>query len=261
MQQRWQSITGNRTEMGNEQRRDLSMETEAGLDRIDWCQVMNEFGLSRQEIMGSPAVCRQLASGLFTDLVQVDTVSFSGLFSLHAESMATNGLLQVRAYAIEKPKSAADELYVLGNRIESEAVKRSLLEKTDWTGSDGRRRYGYANANAGCPVRLAVDGRRGVYLISVHQQTNRVVAQTIESVRDYFFKKDGTLRGRAIHGVVFTESQATSLCEGRVLRLEGCTDADGGTFGCFVQYDASVQQVVVCHPVWVKEALKAGMDL
>lgn len=231
------------------------------MDTIDWEQVMNDLRLTREEILEYANVSRQLVEGLFTDLVVIDTGVISGLFSLRAFPCSDGGLMMVRAYSLEKPKTLEDEIYVFGNRIESETIRRSLLEKTDWTGFDGKRRYGYANANAGSPVRLEVDGKRDIYLLSVHQQSNRVVGETLDTVRDYFFHADGNLRGRSIFGVFFTERQCSAMCEGRAVRIEGCMREDGKPFGCFVQFDASLHQVVVCHPTWVKEALKAGVEL
>ena len=245
-----------------EEQRELSSETLFGLERIDWVQVMNEFKISRQYILERPVIARQLAAGLYTDLVRIETGSFSGLFSLHAENPGEADKRHVRAYTLEKPKSAGDEIYVFGNRIESESIRKALLEKTDWVGPDGRRRYGYANANAGCTVKLEVEGKKGMYLISVHQQTNRIVGETIETVRDYFFDSTGKLRGRGLFGVRFSELQSLSLSEGRAVHLTGCsTQEQSATFSCFVQYDASTHQVAVCHPAWIKEAQRAGLDI
>lgn len=249
-------------EMANEEHKGIPGKAMPGLDNIDWVQVMNEFRLSRQDILGNPNIARQLSEGLYTDLVQIDTDSISGLFSLHVEDVTEPGKQRLKAYSLEKPKTAGEELYVLGNRIESEAIKKSLLEKTDWIGPDGKRHYGYANANAGSTVKLEVAGSRGVYLISVHQQTNRIVGETVEAVRSYFFDARGRIRGRGIFGVRFTEKQALSMCEGRAIRLEGCISQESAVpFGCFVQFDASTNQVTVCHPSWVKEAQKAGLDI
>ena len=252
-------LSSNLTSLNMEVQLDLSTGTLNVLEMLDWNQVEKDLGLTMQMIQDRPVIARQLSAGLFTDLVSLDTDSFSGLFSLHAEENGEQ--LRLKAYTIEKPKTAGDELYVFGNRIESEVIKKALLEKTDWVGRDGRRRYGFANSNAGYTVKLEVKGKKGMYLISVHQQTNRIVGETIETVRDYFFRKDGILRGRGIFGVIFTEKQALALCEGRAVRLEGCIDAGSDPFGCFVQYDASIHQVTVCHPAWLKEALKAGLDI
>ena len=35
---------------------------------------------------------------------------------------------------------------------------------------------------------------------------------------------------------------------------------DGTEFKCCAQFDAAQRQVVVCHPAWFKEAVRAGMD-
>lgn len=239
----------------------LSEDVIKRLDNLDWEAVKASYGISRDAIMKSPAVARQLAYGQYTDLVPGSTEAISGMFSLRAYPQGDGQPWKVKAYTMEKPKTMEDELYLYGNRITSDSVRKALLEKTDWIGTDGTRKYGYANANAGIPIQIEIEGRRQQYLVSIHQQTNRVVGVPVEHVKALFFDQDGNSRGRAIYGVRFSDEQAKSLSEGRSVRLDGCKRADGSSFSCVVQFDAASRQVVPAHPTWIKEAQKAGVDL
>ena len=50
-----------------------------------------------------------------------------------------------------------------------------------------------------------------------------------------------------------------ALAEGKAIIISGLRK-DGTEFKCCAQFDAAQRQVVVCHPAWFKEAIRAGMD-
>ena len=245
----------------DQQNTTLSEDVIQRLDNIDWEALKSRFGISRDSVMKNTTVARQLAYGQYTDLVPGSTEEISGMFSLRAYPQGDGAPWKVKAYTMEKPKTLEDDLYIYGNRITSDAVRKSLLEKTDWIGSDGNRKYGYANANAGVPIQLEIDGRRQQYLVSIHTQTNRIVGMPVEHVKALFFDQDGNSRGRSVYGVRLTDTQAQSLAEGRAVRVDGCTTKEGEKFSCVVQFDAAQRQVAPAHPSWIKEAQKAGVDL
>ncbi|MBR5562705.1 MAG: hypothetical protein IKW11_00570 [Bacteroidales bacterium] len=167
--------------------------------------------------------------------------------------------MKVKVYTIEKPKTAADQLYLYRQPITSEKVREALLEKTKWTGPDGKEYKGLANANGGRPITLNIDGRKQQFLVSIHQPTNRVVGMSLDSVRSYFYDKDNNLRGRGMYGVPFTPEQINGLIEGKAVVHTG-QRKDGEAFTCCIQFDAAKREPTVSHPSWFKEAQRAGMD-
>ena len=230
------------------------------LDRIDWNHLRDRFGIERETVTENPTVARQLAYGEYTDLVPGSTDDLVGLFSLKATPSDDGGFWKVTAYTMERPKGEGEDLYLLGTRIRSEAIRKALLERTGWDAPDGTRRFGPANANAGTLVTVETQGRRVPYLVSVHQPTNRVVGMPADQVRSYFMDGKGLSRGREMYGVRFSENQIRILCDSGTVFLKGCRTKDGRIFNCFVQFDASRQQPVICHPVWLRDVQKTGVD-
>lgn len=239
----------------------ISKEVQERLDRINWESLQNTFGISRDTVMQNPHIASQLAWGQMTDLIPGSTQDISGMFSLRAYPSGEGQEFKVKVYTMERPKNESDTLFLYRTPITSDAVKKALLEKTDWIGQDGTRKFGYANANGGKPVTIEIDGKKQQYLVSIHQPTNRIVGMPVEQVRSYFIDKDNNSRGRGIYGVAFSDEQIKSLCEGKAVRMDGCRTKDGESFSCYVQFDAAQRQAVTCHPAWIKEAMRAGTDL
>ena len=220
-----------------------------------------KYGISRDSIYNDPRIASQLAYGMMTDLVYANKEDFTGPLSLRA-NLDTSGEkpeMKVKVYTIEKPKTATDQLYLYRQPITSEKVREALLEKTKWTGPDGKEYKGLANANGGRPITLNIDGRKQQFLVSIHQPTNRVVGMSLDSVRSYFYDKDNNLRGRGMYGVPFTPEQINGLIEGKAVVHTG-QRKDGEAFTCCIQFDAAKREPTVSHPSWFKEAQRAGMD-
>ena len=239
----------------------LSKDVQEKLDLINWDSLKEKYGISRDSIYNDPRIASQLAYGMMTDLVYANKEDFTGPLSLRA-NLVTSGEkpeMKVKVYTIEKPKTAADQLYLYRQPITSEKVREALLEKTKWTGPDGKEYKGLANANGGRPITLNIDGRKQQFLVSIHQPTNRVVGMSLDSVRSYFYDKDNNLRGRGMYGVPFTPEQINGLIEGKAVVHTG-QRKDGEAFTCCIQFDAAKREPTVSHPSWFKEAQRAGMD-
>ena len=194
----------------------LSKDVQEKLDMINWDSLKDKYGISRDSFYNNPQLASQLVYGQMTDLVYASKEDFSGLLSLRA-TMDTSGEkpeMKVKVFTMEKEKSEKDALYLYRQPITSEAVKKALFEKGEWTGPDGKLYKGYINANGGRPITLNIDGKKQQFLVSMHHPTNRVVGISLDSVRSYFFDKDNNLRGRGMYGVPFTAEQANALIEG-----------------------------------------------
>lgn len=239
----------------------ISSEVQERLNKINWENLKDKYGISKDSIMSNPAIANQLAFGQYTDLVSGSTEEITGMFSLRAYPQGDGQEWKVKVYTIEKPKSEADTIFLYKQPITSEAVKKALFERTSWEGNDGTTKKGFANANGGRPIAIEIDGRKQEFLVSIHQPTNRVVGIPVEQVKLYFMDKEGASRGKSMYGVAFSEDQIKALCEGKAVRLDGCKTKNGETFNCYVQFDAAQRQVVSCHPGWLKEAQKTGTDL
>ena len=230
------------------------------LNKINWENLKEKYGISKESIMQNPAIASQLAYGQMTDLVYGGTKELSGLFSLRAYPQGENQEWTVRLFTMEKPKTANDTLYLYNQPITSAKVKEALLERTSWEDASQKTRYGLANANGGRPISIEVDGRKQEFLVSIHQPTNRVVGMPVEQVKAMLMDADGHSRGKSMYGVTFTDEQAKALSEGKAIAISGMK-RDGERFTCCVQFDAAQRQVVTCHPTWFKEAQKAGLDM
>lgn len=230
------------------------------LNKINWENLKEKYGISKESIMQNPAIASQLAYGQMTDLVYGGTKELSGLFSLRAYPQGENQEWTVRLFTMEKPKTANDTLYLYNQPITSAKVKEALLERTSWEDASQKTRYGLANANGGRPIAIEVDGRKHEFLVSIHQPTNRVVGMPVEQVKAMLMDADGHSRGKSMYGVTFTDEQAKALSEGKAIAISGMK-RDGERFTCCVQFDAAQRQVVTCHPTWFKEAQKAGLDM
>ena len=239
----------------------ISKEVQDRLNNINWQNLKDRYGISKDTVMQNAAIASQLAYGQYTDLIPGSTEEITGMFSLRAYPQAEGQEWKVKVYTMEKEKSEKDAIFIYGHPIQSDFIKKALFEKTSWEGNDGQKKYGFANANAGRPVTIEVDGKKQDFLISIHLPTNRVVAMPVEQVRMYFIDKDGASRNKSMYGVTFTDDQIKNLCEGKAVRLDGCKTKTGELFNCYVQFDAAARQVVSCHPGWLKEAQKTGTDL
>ena len=212
----------------------------------------------------NPQIAEQLAYGEMTDLVRATSKTITGQFSLRAIPNGEGKPWALRMYNIEKkPDPAKEDIYYKGSKITSPDILRGLFERTSWIGADGKQKHGYANANAGKPVgyRDQETGQIKYDIVSFHQPTNRLVGIPVDAVKNMFVDKEtGEYRKRQIYGAEITPKQADALAEGKAVKIEGQT-REGETFTTFVQFDAARRRVVPCHPAWLKEAEKAGVDL
>ena len=246
--------------MADEQLRD---EVRQLLDNIDWNSVA-EFENLRATVERNPLIAEQLAYGEMTDLVRASSKTITGQFSLRAIPNGEGKPWGIKMYNIEKRLDPAKEdIFYKGSKITSPDILRGLFERTSWIGADGKQKNGYANANAGKPVgyRDAETGKIKYDIVSLHQPTNRLIGVPVEAVKNMFVDKEtGEYRKRQIYGAEITPKQADALAEGKAVKIEGQT-REGETFTTFVQFDAARRRVVPCHPAWLKEAEKAGIDL
>ena len=238
----------------------LSTDVQSRLNNINWDNLKEKYGISKDTIMKNPAVASQLAYGQMTDLVYGSTKELTGLFSLRAYPQGENQEWAVKLFTMEKAKTPNDQLYLYNQPITSQKVKEALTERTSWEDNNGNPRKGLANANGGRPIAIEVDGRKQEFLVSIHQPTNRIVGMPVEQVKAMLLDDKGHSRGKGIYGVTFTDEQAKALAEGKAVAISGMK-RDGERFTCCVQFDAAQRQVVTCHPTWFKEAQKAGLDM
>ena len=238
----------------------ISEELQKKLDNINWDSLNEKYGISKDYIYSNPSIASQLAYGQPTDLIPARANEFSGMVSLRAYPVQDSPEWKVKVITMEPQKGKNDTL-TLYNQPLPNKVRDALIAKTDWIGNDGKKKVGPANANAGEPVKLTIDGKEQQFLVSIHQPTNTVMGMSVDQVKAHLFDKDGNVRNRGMYGVNFTPEQANNLAEGRAIRLDGCRNKEGQTFSCYVQFDAAQRQVVACHPAWLKEAQKTGTDL
>ena len=238
----------------------VSKDVQQRLDKINWDNLKDKYGISREAVMSNPHIASQLAYGQMTDLIHGNTKELSGQFSLRAYPTGKGETWEVKVFTMERAKTAKDNIVVYNQPITSEKVKEALFERTSWVDHEGNKRTGLANANGGRPISLMLDGKKQECLVSIHQPTNRVVIMPVEQVRSYMFDQNGDLRGRSLYGVQFTKDQANAIVEGKAVVITG-QRKDGTEFKCCAQFDAAQRQVVPCHPTWFKEAMRAGMDV
>ena len=165
-----------------EQNSNISEDVRKRLDCIDWDAVKEKCGISREAVEKNAAVASQLAYGQYTDLIPGVAGDLSGSFSLRAYPQGEGEPWKVKMYTMERPKTEADTLFLYGAKIPGEKVKKNLLEKTDWLGTDGTRKYGFANANSGYPVELTVDGKI--------KNLSDLLSQTQDKLQEYI-KENG----------------------------------------------------------------------
>ena len=237
----------------------VSKDVQQRLDKINWDNLKDKYGISREAVMSNSHIASQLAYGQMTDLIHGNTKELSGQFSLRAYPTGKGETWEVKVFTMERAKTAKDNIVVYNQPITSEKVKEALFERTSWVDHEGNKRTGLANANGGRPISLMLDGKKQECLVSIHQPTNRVVIMPVEQVRSYMFDQNGDLRGRSLYGVQFTKDQANAIVEGKAVVITG-QRKDGTEFKCCAQFDAAQRQVVPCHPTWFKEAMRAGMD-
>lgn len=236
------------------------------LDKIDWDSLKKTTGITREQVEKFPAVASQLAYQQYTDLLFGSTADISGQFSLRAIPGKTpEEPWRVKAYTIEAEKSEKDDLFLYGSPIYSEAAKKALFEKTSWQNQNGEKVYGRANANAGRPVAIEREQENGekkkeYYLISLHEPTNRIVGMPVEAIKRMLQNPDGTSRGQSVYGTKLTDDQVEKIVNGNAVKLDGKTK-EGKEFTAFVQFDVARRQIVPCHPTWLKQAERAGVDI
>ena len=232
------------------------------LDNIDWSSV-SEFEKLRETVEKDPVIAEQLVYGEMTDLVRASSKNITGQFSLRAYPQGEGQPWAIKMYNIEKKLDPKGDIYYRGSRITSPEIVKALFEQTTWVGADGKTKRGYANANAGRPVgyRDQETGKVKYDIVSLHQPTNRLVGIPVDAVKNMFVDREtGEYRKRQIYGAEITPKQADALAEGKAVRVEGKTK-EGEAFTAFVQFDAAKRRIVPCHPAWLKEAQKAGVDL
>ncbi len=245
----------------------LSDAVKERLNKIDWDGLKKTTGITREQIEKMPTVANQLAFQGMTDLVFGSTEFISGQFSLRAIPGKEGELWRVKAYTIEREKSVKDDIFLYGRPITSEKAKEALFERTSWENSEGKKVYGRANANAGRPIAIEreVNGekKKEYYLVGLHEPTNRIVGMPVEAVKNMFLGKDenGNSREVSVYGVKLDEKQLTSLCNGEHVILNGCKNKAGEEFSTAVQFDPVRRQIVPSHPTFLKEALRAGVDI
>ena len=167
----------------------LSKDVQEKLDMINWESLKDKYGISRDSFYNNPHLASQLVYGQMTDLVFAGKEDFSGMLSLRA-NMDTSGEkpeMKVKVFTMEKEKTEKDALYLYRQPITSEAVKKALFEKGEWIGPDGKKSFGYLNANGGRPITINIDGKKQQFLVSIHQPTHRVVGISTDAVRSFFF--------------------------------------------------------------------------
>lgn len=62
----------------------ISSEVQERLNKINWENLKDKYGISKDSIMSNPAIANQLAFGQYTDLVSGSTEEITGMFSLRA---------------------------------------------------------------------------------------------------------------------------------------------------------------------------------
>lgn len=237
------------------------------LNKIDWDGLEKSVGITRKMVEAKPAIAAQLAYQQHTDLIFGSNKNIAGMFSLRAvPGKGENDPWTVKAYTMENEKKPGDRLFLYGNEITSQSAKDALLERTSWENSQGKKVFGYANANAGRPIAIMREGENGEktkehYLVSLHQPTNRIVGIPVSAVKGMLLNEDGTSRGTTVYGVKLSDDQVNKLCEGKAVVINGCKTAEGKEFNTAVQFDVARRQIVASHPTWLKEAQRAGVDV
>ena len=89
------------------------------LDKINWDNLKEKYGIAKETIMKNPSVAMQLAYGQMTDLVYGNTKELSGLFSLRAYPQGENQEWAVKLFTMEKAKTPNDQLYLYNQPITS----------------------------------------------------------------------------------------------------------------------------------------------
>lgn len=110
-----------------EQNTKISEDVSKRLDCIDWEAVSAKCGISREAVEKNPAIASQLAYGQYTDLIPGVSGDLSGSFSLRAYPQQEGEPWKVKMYTMERPKTVDDNLYLYGEKITSEKVKKGLL--------------------------------------------------------------------------------------------------------------------------------------
>lgn len=225
---------------------ELSDFVKSRMEMIDWDHLKSVAGIDKETVMKNPLVATQLAEGKMTELVRGYTSNIEGEFSLRVFGYEEGKLAQPKVFTIESQKKATDRIYVYGQEIYSEAIKKNLFDRNTWEGKNGERRHGYANANAGMLVPFKFkDGVETKCLLSVHTPTNRIVVMTSKDIEAYFTNLSSGeqyAHRRQMYGTQFTDDDVNRLCEGKKVFLQ----TPG--FDCWVQMDAAKREVVVCHP-------------
>lgn len=267
----------------------LDPQVKERLDKIDWDGVKTSFGISRETIEKNPRVAAQLVYGAVTDLIPFRLGGISGEISLRAlPTPAESGdLWKVKGYTKQEPlkledyvasngQKPAKQLFYYGERVYSEKALKSLLEQTSWVGSDGKKKFGYANASSGMAVSFAfkkrdkdgnvvmgADGQpereeKKSYILSIHRETNQVIGIAVDKLKE---RLTNSKNGISMYGVKLTDEQVNQVANGRAVILNGCKNKEGQAFNVAVQFDVSQMNLVPVHPIALKEAQKMGADL
>ena len=167
----------------------LSKDVQEKLDMINWESLKDKYGISRDSFYNNPHLASQLVYGQMTDLVFAGKEDFSGMLSLRA-NMDTSGEkpeMKVKVFTMEKEKTEKDALYLYRQPITSEAVKKALFEKGEWIGPDGKKSFGYLNANGGRPITINIDGKPAADVFLTDASRQMTAADSVS--RGFYYKQ------------------------------------------------------------------------
>ena len=71
------------------------------LNKINWDNLKEKYGITKEAILKNPVVASQLAYGQMTDLVYGSTKEITGLFSLRAYPQGENQEWAVKIFTME----------------------------------------------------------------------------------------------------------------------------------------------------------------
>ena len=90
----------------------VSKDVQQRLDKINWDNLKDKYGISREAVMSNPHIASQLAYGQMTDLIHGNTKELSGQFSLRAYPTGKGETWEVKVFTMERAKTAKDNIVV-----------------------------------------------------------------------------------------------------------------------------------------------------
>ena len=79
----------------------VSKDVQQRLDKINWDNLKDKYGISREAVMSNPHIASQLAYGQMTDLIHGYTKELSGQFSLRAYPTGKGETWEVKVFTME----------------------------------------------------------------------------------------------------------------------------------------------------------------